>query len=170
MWVGLAAATLIAAIGIDLATGMLIDWFPSRTIESYANTTMSVMLPDNSNVRLGPNARLKYRKDFLGEDRRTASIDHGEGTFTVAPHAKPFEVRTPHMRIVAVGTRFTVYPYDRATRVVVHEGRVRVFGSSRPPRDSTEVKAGQEMLLGNGFRRMPSDSGKPAAETTGRTP
>jgi len=86
-----------------------------------------ITLSDGSMVAVNAGSTLIYPKDFTG-DTRTVFLT-GEANFSVAKNPdKPFIVKTKHIDIRALGTKFCVqsYPSARYTKATLIEGSVKV--------------------------------------------
>ncbi len=100
------------------------------TAQHTVNNTpvkMALTLSDGSAVELSPDSKLSYAENFNAAKR--AVILDGEASFDVAKNtAKPFSVYSNSVLITVLGTRFTVRSYEanKATKVILHEGRVMV--------------------------------------------
>ncbi|HVU96312.1 MAG TPA: FecR domain-containing protein [Puia sp.] len=97
---------------------------------NVSNTTPQnkrLSLPDGSTVELSPNSTLSYADNFNSLKREV--VLNGEAVFTIAKDAaKPFSVSSHSILVTVLGTRFTVNSYEagKATKVILHEGRVMV--------------------------------------------
>ena len=98
----------------------------------------TLLLDDGTRVDLSVATTLAYPARFAG-DRRIVTLT-GEALFTVSPDpARPFVVNAGHSRAETPDATFAVraYPEQRATRVAVVEGTVRlraISGSDTTPR------------------------------------
>ena len=118
------------------------QWITRRNATSQA---LQLALADGSTVRLEPNSRLRYPKDFANNQRDVHL--QGEAFFTVARNpAKPFRVLTDKVVTTVLGTSFTVraYPGQRQALVKVRTGRVRV--SPRRPEPARRLIAPTELI------------------------
>lgn len=125
---------LLAAPSLFLALDIFkpFEWLTMKRFHTAANQTLTVALPDDSHVTIGPGSSLRYSElTFQRGDYREVHLE-GDATFTVTPKGKSvktsFVVTTGSATIVAVGTVFRVHSYDGepTTDVEVLEGRVRV--------------------------------------------
>ncbi|GFE74508.1 FecR domain-containing protein [Novosphingobium sp. TCA1] len=81
-----------------------------------------VALPDGSRLLLDAASRVAF--DFT-PDRRAIVLEHGAARFDVQHDpARPFEVSTPHARMTALGTSFTVDHLRDASELRVLSGKV----------------------------------------------
>jgi transmembrane sensor len=128
-WVPLvAAASVILVAGLWTATRITGDKTPPTTIAARTLVTPvggrdSLVLPDGSQVVLGPGSSLIMQEGF-GQSERRVSL-RGEAFFTVMHDAaKPFTVVANGAEIRDVGTAFVVHSDVGETRIAVTEGVV----------------------------------------------
>lgn len=84
-------------------------------------------LPDGSKVNINSGSFLFYPQKFKGETRSVYLI--GEANFTVQKDKKhPFIVKTNHIKVRALGTKFNVEAYHESDRVIttLENGAVKV--------------------------------------------
>jgi transmembrane sensor len=116
-----------AAAAIVVAVGASLYFYKDRAEDQYITPIgglATVPLSDGSNVTL--NTTTKIRLEFTPA-RREVRLERGEAFFVVAKDAgRPFVVKVANLRIVAVGTRFSVRRDGDDVRVEVAEGKVRV--------------------------------------------
>lgn len=87
-------------------------------------------LDDGSTVTLNTQSRMRV---WLSNQRRDIELVDGEALFTVAHDPRrPFRVHVGHTVVEAVGTEFSVYRSQHGTKVVVVEGRVKIFANQSP--------------------------------------
>ena len=84
------------------------------------------LLPDSSRIRLGPDARVKYSRDFA--TKREIVQMAGEITYYVQPKKEsPFRVVNQGVETTALGTIFTVSEYDEHhLQIKLIEGRIEI--------------------------------------------
>ncbi len=142
------AAALVLAV---VAWHWLPRWYSQWSTPQYATergVQRAVQLSDGSAVRLGGASTI--RVDFA-EHKREIRLGGGEAYFEVARDpARPFVVRTPTLRITALGTAFTVRADDVRTVVAVTDGRVEIAPSAVPSAASRgpqvlRAEAGQQI-------------------------
>lgn len=82
------------------------------------------LLPDSSRIKLGPNAHVAYRKNFVGD--RELEQKMGEVTYYVYPDKKsPFRVINQGVQTRAVGTIFTISDYNNQNLIIsLLEGKI----------------------------------------------
>lgn len=100
---------------------------PAPRPQRYATAigaSRSVALADGSRVTLDTDSQIRVSMDGLS---RTVHLDRGQAYFEVAKdEQRPFAVVADRLRVVAVGTAFSVRRVATDIRVVVAEGTVRV--------------------------------------------
>ncbi|MBL8266801.1 FecR family protein [Steroidobacter sp.] len=139
-WFGLAASVVMALAG---TTGW---WLMRQGQESYATAIgriERVPLADGSQVTLNTSSKVQVT---LTDTQRRIDLREGEAFFEVAKDAsRPFVVYAGDQRVIAVGTKFSVWRTGASARVVVVEGRVRVDTVAEDPRGAhaTELGAGE---------------------------
>jgi ferric-dicitrate binding protein FerR (iron transport regulator) len=134
-WFAVAASVLLVAalswllILRKQATGR-IDLPAVATTQQLPNSTpqkKTLTLSDGSTVELQPNSALSYSETFSSVKREVQL--KGSAVFNIAREvARPFSVYSNGVLITVLGTRFTVSSFDsnRATKIVLHEGKVMV--------------------------------------------
>lgn len=136
---GLIAASVLVAL---LIGGWLFrDKLLYQTIQTGFGETRSLTLPDGSAVTLNANSSLRFLRWFDTPRFATsiaANAAHqnprlveltGEADFSVRhlPNHQRFVVVTPKgLNVVVLGTQFTVFSRERATRVALRSGRVEL--------------------------------------------
>jgi ferric-dicitrate binding protein FerR (iron transport regulator) len=126
------AALAAAAVVIALIGGWAVLQRTPRMSE-YATATGQrtvIRLRDGTQVTLAPKSRVRYATDY-GRAHRDVYLD-GEAYFQVSPDSqRPLRVHTANSVSEDLGTAFVVTAYadQRATEVVVAEGRVALWGA-----------------------------------------
>lgn len=109
-------------------------------------STLSLRLPDGTQVSLNGGSTLSYPQSFGLKDRKVNLT--GEAYFAIVHHSdKPIEILTSKMTIRDVGTKLNVtnYPEDDQARVVIDEGSVELkIGNNTQP---SYLTAGQEAII-----------------------
>lgn len=137
--VGAIAAAILVMLGTALG------WYSlGRDPSSYSTAVGSmevVPLSDGSRITLNSASAMRVE---LSPTERRIRLDRGEAFFEVAKDsARPFVVHAGNKRIVAVGTKFSVFNSEATVRVVVTEGLVEVTAvDSAMPAPATPVGAG----------------------------
>lgn len=100
---------------------------PMYVVSSGIRNMESVLLPDGTNVQLGPGSRLTYPGRFRGKKREV--VLSGQAFFDVAKDpGKAFIVHTSGMDVQALGTAFELFCYEvenRSEAVLLH-GKIKV--------------------------------------------
>ena len=118
-----------------------------------------VRLADGTRVTLAPESELRVRQAPEGapaEVLREVELT-GEGFFEVAHvDGRPFVIHTADGTITQLGTSFDVrsYPKERATQIVVTEGRVGLRPNVASPKGT--APRGAVVLAAGDFARMTS--------------
>jgi transmembrane sensor len=141
IWLKIAASLLIVII-----SGFVINYFfgnNKHLVYQTAGSTLTITLPDGSDVILNTYSKLSYATDF-GHGDRTVTLA-GEAFFNVVRDTqKHFIIRAKDAQVQVLGTSFDVKAYDslQTIEVVVQSG---VVGLS-VPQLKTEIKleAGQK--------------------------
>jgi transmembrane sensor len=121
---GVRAVAAAAALMIIGVAGWFVVDRELNTYRTGVGEIRSVVLQDGSTMTLNTNTAI--RVSFNGRER-LVDLKRGESYFEVMKdQSRPFVVRASGQRIVAVGTRFSVFRRVDETRVVVTEGLVRV--------------------------------------------
>jgi ferric-dicitrate binding protein FerR (iron transport regulator) len=114
-----------------------------------SDTARMVLLPDSSQVWLGPGSELQYYKEMERDGRRLWI--KGTGYFSVkAQQAEaPFTVHTRRMDVTVLGTSFVVREDDRRSSVVVSTGAVKISASQQ----EATLRTNERWLLEDGRSR-----------------
>jgi transmembrane sensor len=102
----------------------------------------AIPMSDGSKVTLNTDSQIRIA---VTERERRINLGRGEAFFEVAKDpSRPFVVVAGNCKVIAVGTKFSVWREASEVRVVVSEGRVRVEQNDGGPRQETtdEVTAG----------------------------
>lgn len=121
-----------AAVGLTLSflLGFMVKVaLLDRSIETELGEWRTVGLTDGTQVRIGPDSKLRVA---FGDDHRTIRLVRGEAMFDVAKDkARPFYVQSEMIGVLAVGTEFRVSSYGDQDVVAVTEGSVAVYRDGR---------------------------------------
>lgn len=145
VYVGLAAAILVALVGIEYVPGK------KAVVKSYTTAPgqrATVTLADGSQVILAPATALKVQN-------RTVELE-GEALFTVTGRSEePFTVKTGNYTTRVLGTTFSVRSYqNEGLYVAVAEGRVMVDNSVLANGDIATVAAGGAVNVSHDAERV----------------
>lgn len=136
-------ASLGAGVLLAVALG-LVAWFAPLGGPAFRTTVGAVAaipLSDGSKVTLNTDSQIRVAVTL--EERRV-NLGRGEAFFEVAKDpSRPFVVVAGDCKVVAVGTKFSVWREASEVRVAVTEGRVRVERDDRDAhQDPQEIGAG----------------------------
>lgn len=103
----------------------------SKWVESVnsSDETVTLLLPDESTVKLSPHSRIAYSHDFDTSGSRDVYLI-GEAMFSVQKNpSRPFRVFANDIMTKVLGTSFIVRSYskDSAVHVAVNTGKVGVY-------------------------------------------
>ena len=110
------------------------DTVAKATVETINDVQKEIILPDGSHVWVNSGSRITYPEFF--DKERYVQLE-GEAYFEIQHLAgKPFYVKTEHINVKVLGTKFNVFAYTdkEYTEVSLNEG-------------SVEVRKGKEVLL-----------------------
>ncbi len=129
-------ALLLCVLGLSLRQ----DAPPTELVlRTTVGEIRETPLQDGSRVVLSPGSEVRVRIDG---QRRQLQLKKGQAWFQVAADAdRPFQVRTPHGRVTALGTAFDVAVQNGSSVVTVTEHQVRVDSGS----SSGEASQGEQL-------------------------
>lgn len=132
-WLAVAAVVIIGVLGVR-------TWFSPLTITVPYGETLSVKLPDGTDVELNSGSRLLYARSF--GDERNVKLE-GEAFFDVVKENRPFIVETFNSSVHVLGTSFNVKAWDEEAKTIValQSGSVQVTGVNTD--DAMELSPGQ---------------------------
>jgi FecR protein len=120
-----AAVAVHASMGSTIPEARLMTQTGSQAVIETGAQAVAMRLPDGSRVELGPAGRLEGR-DALGSDIRF-SVARGRASFDVSHDPdRVFAVEVGSVRVVVIGTRFSVARRDDRVEVRVESGQVDV--------------------------------------------
>jgi len=156
--IGVAACVaVIAAVFWSGAAGR--DPLSQRTYATAPGQNATVTLRDGSRIVMGPSTTVRVSRGGSAPGT-TVSVD-GQALFRVA-HASgaPFTVRTSNSETRVLGTTFLVRRYgnDRATRVVVLDGRVSVVANRASARPAVLTASTLGLVSDSGDVRTVADA------------
>lgn len=135
---GLAGVAMAACLMLALLPDMILRWTADYATDTAERQT--VRLEDGSIVRLGPDSALEI---VYTEAERRVRLLEGRAFFEVAANReRPFRVTANSVEATVIGTAFEVRMADRATRVAVREGSVRVSHDGVVPPVNETLTAG----------------------------
>ncbi len=149
----------IRTVAATLSVVLLIGWAlwmqygPNQSvwsINTHADQTRQIQLPDNSSMTLRPNSTVRYARRWTDETPRAVWLE-GEADFSITHRndtssARLFRVHTADLTIEAVGTTFQVRQRPKGTSVALTSGQVSLLLKHQnpirlKPGDSIEIAA-----------------------------
>lgn len=109
-------------------------------------STLSLRLPDGTQVSLNGGSTLSYPQSFGLKDRKVNLT--GEAYFAIVHHSdKPIEILTSKMTVRDIGTKLNItnYPEDNQAKVVIDEGSVELKTGNDT--QASIIVAGQEAII-----------------------
>lgn len=123
-----ASIILVIAISVSLTYYLFLPKQLEYTQLSVSyGESKKITLSDGTIVAVNAGSTLIYPKEFTSKTR-TVFLS-GEANFSIAKNKrKPFIVKTKHIDVKALGTKFTIqcYPNDKSTKATLIEGSVQV--------------------------------------------
>lgn len=113
----------VAASVILLISLSLLFFDTNKVIKTDFAETLSIELPDNSEVIVNAGSRIEY-SDKNWEEKRKVSLK-GEAFFKVTS-GKTFDVETDLGTVTVVGTQFNIRQRNGLFEVYCYEGKVKV--------------------------------------------
>lgn len=135
---------LVVAAGILILVAGASVWFARFPRQTEYRTAVGglerVPLEDGSTVTLNTNSEILVA---LTDNARMVKLPRGEAFFEVSkdPH-RPFVVEAGERRVVAVGTKFSVWNEGEVLRIAVTEGHVRLEESGGRSGQISQLKPG----------------------------
>jgi ferric-dicitrate binding protein FerR (iron transport regulator) len=129
----LSGETVPAAVGCEL--------YPGQALRVGDDSRAEVLFADGTQIALNPSATLRFSAPGSTAGRGF-HLEHGAIQVQTAgqPPDHPLVVTTEHARITAGETRFRLYREEKASRVELEEGQVRL--DSRDGGRSVELDGG----------------------------
>lgn len=126
-WAAAAVVLLVFSFGIFL-------WNQQPTSYQTAyGEIQKISLPDGSIVTLNANSTLKLDPNLKNEAMREVWLD-GEAYFDIAKlNGAKFIVHTPEAQVEVLGTEFNVSTRRKQTKVILHEGKVKLHTPNSKP-------------------------------------
>lgn len=151
-WWRRAAAFTAAAAGLAILAGLA--WrereprpgADERAVKPYLQVNEQVALPDGSRVELKPGCEVVVRYSSI---ERRVQLQRGEAHFTVwKDHARPFVVEAGAVKVVAVGTSFSVRREPGDLEVLVTSGSIKLEAEKAPGEaEAPVVAAGHRAVI-----------------------
>jgi len=136
-------AAAIATVALITATYALKNILLYRSMSTAYGETRSVVLPDGSLVSMNANTTVRYSRFGFGKTNRDVFLS-GEADFTVTHSgSRPFTVNTDKdLKVLVLGTRFTVYARGEKATVVLREGKVQLQYQEEKKEQRLELQPG----------------------------
>lgn len=137
------------ALLLVAAGGLYQSIWQYKTYATDYGQTLSFTLTDGSQVTLNANSSLRIPRFGFAENSRTVLLE-GEAEFLVKHTLdhKQFIVKTPKaLDVIVLGTEFTVFARDRATRVVLNSGKVELSYTTGSKTEKKQMKPGELAIL-----------------------
>lgn len=108
-------------------------------------STLSLRLPDGTQVSLNGGSTLSYPQSFGLKDRKVNLT--GEAYFAIVHTDQPIEILTSKMTVRDIGTKLNItnYPEDNQAKVVIDEGSVELKTGNDT--QTSIIVAGQEAII-----------------------
>lgn len=119
---------IAASLFILIASTLVFLLFANSTItiQTGYSENKTVVLPDQSIVKLNSNSELQYKKNWNLQKQRKIWFK-GEGFFDVERmENKPFKVITENVIVNVLGTEFNVNSRGKETKVYLESGKVKI--------------------------------------------
>lgn len=126
--------------------------------ETAYGQTQKINLADGSIVTLNANSELKIAKNIVNASVREVWVE-GEAYFNIAKkNGSKFIVHTSETEIEVLGTEFNVNTRRKQTKVILHEGKVRLLAGNAKP---VIMKPGEMATVINNFQPIQLKMVKP---------
>ncbi len=142
-----AAAIVLIAFGLGIATKQLHNKHQYIVIQSSAKQIINTTLPDGSLITLNENSEIKYHKNFGQKNRQIKLL--GEAYFKVTKNKQmPFVIDANKASVTVLGTSFNVNNVNpNMITVMVKEGKVKFESDLKFNNNSCLLSAGEKALL-----------------------
>ena len=127
-----------------------------NTLQTPKGYQYSVVLSDGTRVWLNAASTLRYPTSFNGGDSRVVELT-GEAYFEVVHNAKmPFRVKTNHLLVEDIGTKFNINSYtdEVAVKTTLLSGAVRVKALTERTVSVELTEPGRQAILQGGDLKM----------------
>lgn len=132
-WLYKIAAVMLLLLGLSGLYFLTLNFSQEEmlTLQSGSKCIQTIKLSDGTIVKLGPNSRFTYPKQFK---KNTRNVEvNGQCFFDVKKDPKkPFIVHTLNMEVTVLGTQFEIFNYEQENKVEVTllSGKVEVETST----------------------------------------
>jgi transmembrane sensor len=132
-----------AALAASLVGGVAL-WRTGKTFTTAVGEIRRLPLPDGSVAAINTASEMKIA---FADQRRDVDLKRGEAWFQVSrdPH-RPFLVEAGVVRVLAVGTAFSVRLRDEGADIIVTEGTVRAWTEGQDA-NGVQLSAGDRIFL-----------------------
>lgn len=137
-----------------------ISWFNQTPIayETAYGEIRKINLADGSVVTLNANSKLKIANNLVNTTVREVWLD-GEAYFDIAKkNGAKFIVHTSEAEVEVLGTEFNVNTRRKQTKVILHEGKVKLLAGNAQP---VIMKPGEMATVLNNFQPIQLKMVKP---------
>jgi transmembrane sensor len=152
-------ASWAAAASIVLV-GFTMFWFNQKSVnyETGYGQIRKIDLADGSVVTLNANSKLKIEDDLGNTPLREVWLE-GEAYFDIAKkNGAKFIVHTSEAEVEVLGTEFNVNTRRKQTKVILHEGKVKLLAGNAQP---VIMKPGEMATVLNNFQPIQLTMVKP---------
>lgn len=144
-----AAATVLLVVMVSVG----VYWYTHRLVEikTQFGERLTVVLPDNSFVKLNGNSMLRYGVNWSEGITREVWVD-GECFFEVkhtADHQKFIVHTSSHLRVEVLGTKFNVKSREYKSEVMLTEGKVKLNMQDNAEISSVFLEPGELATMDN---------------------
>ncbi|SHN42797.1 FecR family protein [Chitinophaga sp. CF418] len=146
-WYAFRAAAAVLLLGGAATTWYMLNAPKQITVQTAANETNIIALPDGTKAFINKNSSLRYASNF--KDGERAIHLEGEAFFDVVKdEAHPFVVYTSMTKTQVLGTTFDVKAYAvQPVEVFVLTGKVAVSGQEKQSKEVV-LTEGRKVMLG----------------------
>ncbi|MDO6414633.1 FecR domain-containing protein [Sphingomonas sp. BIUV-7] len=132
-----------AALAASLVGGVAL-WRKGHTITTAVGEIRRLPLPDGSVAAINTASEMKIA---YADHHRDIDLRRGEAWFQVSSNPRrPFLVEAGAVRVLAVGTAFSVRRRDQGADILVTEGVVRAWTEGRD-HEGVQLRAGDHVFL-----------------------
>lgn len=132
-----------AALAASIVGGVAL-WTSGKTITTTVGEIRRLPLPDGSVAAINTATEMKIA---FADQRREVNLKRGEAWFQVShdPH-RPFLVEAGAVRVLAVGTAFSVRRREQGADIIVTEGSVKAWTEGKDA-SAVQLSAGDGIFL-----------------------
>ena len=128
----------------------IVGYSYTSTYEALRGQTLTVVLPDNSEVKLNSESKLSY-KVFRWKKKRKVKFE-GEAFFRVEKKGA-FEVECGNKKIRVLGTQFNLFSRQDSFEVQCFSGKIKIMDNNADVilNSGMAVKSGKNNILSNPY-------------------